>query len=79
MDPEILVIDEPVAQLDPQHARHIYDILQRLNEEHGKTIVVIEHHAEFIADYCKNVVLMDQGKCAGRSLCVKLCHLYKNC
>ncbi|MEK4208499.1 MULTISPECIES: ABC transporter ATP-binding protein [Paenibacillus] len=62
MDPEILVIDEPVAQLDPQHARHIYDILQRLNEEHGKTIVVIEHHAEFIADYCKNVVLMDQGK-----------------
>lgn len=62
MDPEILVIDEPVAQLDPQHARHIYDILKRLNEEHGKTIVVIEHHAEFIADYCKNVVLMDQGR-----------------
>ena len=61
MDPEILVIDEPVAQLDPQHARHIYDILRRLNEEHGKTIVVIEHHAEFIADYCKNVVLMDKG------------------
>ncbi|MNO44600.1 putative HMP/thiamine import ATP-binding protein YkoD [compost metagenome] len=62
MDPEILVIDEPVAQLDPQHARHIYDILRRLNEEHGKTIVVIEHHAEFIADYCKNVVLMDKGR-----------------
>lgn len=62
MDPEILVIDEPVAQLDPQHARHIYDILRRLNEEHGKTIVVIEHHTEFIADYCKNVVLMDQGR-----------------
>ncbi|WP_052414646.1 ABC transporter ATP-binding protein [Paenibacillus sp. FSL R5-0345] len=62
MDPEILVIDEPVAQLDPQHARHIYDILRRLNEEQGKTIVVIEHHAEFIADYCKNVVLMDKGE-----------------
>lgn len=62
MDPEILVIDEPVAQLDPQHARHIYDILRRLNEEHGKTIVVIEHHAEFIADYCKHVVLMDKGR-----------------
>lgn len=62
MDPEILVIDEPVAQLDPQHARHIYDILRRLNEEQGKTIIVIEHHAEFIADYCKNVVLMDKGE-----------------
>ncbi|UQZ32172.1 hypothetical protein C2I18_00550 [Paenibacillus sp. PK3_47] len=61
MDPDILVIDEPVAQLDPQHARQIYDILRRLNEQHGKTIVVIEHHAEFIAEYCNTVVLMDQG------------------
>ncbi|AIQ40224.1 MULTISPECIES: ABC transporter ATP-binding protein [unclassified Paenibacillus] len=61
MDPEILVIDEPVAQLDPQHARHIYDILRQLNELHGKTIVVIEHHAEFIAEYCRNVILMDKG------------------
>lgn len=61
MDPEILVIDEPVAQLDPQHAREIYEILRRLNVEHGKTIVVIEHHAEFIADYCQNVILMDNG------------------
>lgn len=64
MDPDIIVIDEPISQLDPQHARHIYDILKRLNEEYGKTIIVIEHHAEFIADYCKEVVLMDQGKVA---------------
>ncbi|WP_042201231.1 ABC transporter ATP-binding protein [Paenibacillus camerounensis] len=62
MDPDILVIDEPVAQLDPQHARQIYDILRRLNEQHGKTIVVIEHHAEFIAEYCRSVVLMDGGR-----------------
>lgn len=61
MDPDILVIDEPVAQLDPQHARQIYEILRRLNEHHGKTIVVIEHHAEFIAEYCRSVVLMDGG------------------
>ncbi len=62
MDPDILVIDEPVAQLDPQHARQIYEILRRLNEHHGKTIVVIEHHAEFIAEYCRSVVLMDGGR-----------------
>lgn len=62
MDPEILVIDEPVSQLDPHHARQIYDILQHLNEVLGKTIIVIEHHAEFIADYCNEVVLMDRGR-----------------
>lgn len=62
LDPDILIIDEPVAQLDPQHAEEIYQILQKLNQEYGKTIIVIEHHTEFIADYCKEVVLMDQGR-----------------
>lgn len=62
LDPDILIIDEPVAQLDPCHAREIYDLLRHLNEHHGKTIIVIEHHTEFIAEYCKQVVLMDQGR-----------------
>lgn len=62
LDPDILIIDEPVAQLDPCHAREIYDLLSRLNEQYGKTIIVIEHHTEFIAEYCRQVVLMDQGR-----------------
>lgn len=61
LDPEIIIIDEPVAQLDPFHARLIYDKLKLLNEKHGKTIIVIEHHTEFIADYCNRVILMDSG------------------
>lgn len=60
--PEILVLDEPISQLDPQHARQIYDVLKYLNEVHGKTIIVIEHHTEFIAQYCKNVVMMKDGE-----------------
>nr|WP_088104466.1 energy-coupling factor transporter ATPase [Halalkalibacter urbisdiaboli] len=62
LDPDILIIDEPVAQLDPQHARDIYDILKTFNEREQKTIIVIEHHTEFIAEYCKHVVLMDDGE-----------------
>lgn len=62
LDPDILIIDEPVAQLDPNHARQIYDLLRNLNETYGKTIIVIEHHTEFIAEYCKTVVLMDGGR-----------------
>lgn len=62
LDPDILIIDEPVAQLDPQHAEEIYLILRRLNEEFGKTIIVIEHHTEFIASFCKEVILMDHGQ-----------------
>ncbi|MHA6481459.1 ABC transporter ATP-binding protein [Paenibacillus sp. strain BS8-2] len=62
LSPDILIVDEPVAQLDPYHARLIYDKLKMLNERHGLTVIVIEHHTEFIADYCDKVVLMDRGE-----------------
>lgn len=59
--PEVLILDEPVAQLDPGHADRIYGVLRELNEKYGKTIIVIEHHTEYIADYCKHVMLMKNG------------------
>ncbi|MGG4144993.1 ATP-binding cassette domain-containing protein [Paenibacillus algorifonticola] len=61
LDPDVIIVDEPVAQLDPYHAKLIYDKLAMLNKQYGKTIIVIEHHTEFIADYCDKVVLMDSG------------------
>ncbi|WP_080843725.1 ABC transporter ATP-binding protein [Cytobacillus gottheilii] len=59
--PEVLIIDEPVAQLDPAHAIQLYEKLKYLHSELGLTILVIEHHTEFIADYCKDVMLMEKG------------------
>lgn len=64
LGPEVLILDEPIAQLDPGHADRIYHILKELNEKYGKTIIVIEHHTEYIADYCKHVVLMRDGSAA---------------
>ncbi|SEQ83293.1 ABC transporter ATP-binding protein [Natrinema salaciae] len=61
LDPEIVVVDEPAAQLDPVTARETYDHLARLNEEFGKTVVAIEHQTEFIAEYCEQVVLVEDG------------------
>ena len=62
LQPDILILDEPIAQLDPMHADRIYEVLRELNEHHGKTIIVIEHHTEYIADYCKHVMLMKDGQ-----------------
>ena len=62
LQPEVLILDEPIAQLDPGHADRIYAVLRRLNREYGKTILVIEHHTEYIADYCKHVLLMKDGR-----------------
>ncbi|MEG2740627.1 ABC transporter ATP-binding protein [Clostridium sp.] len=60
--PKYIIIDEPVAQLDPFHAKQTYEKLKLLNEEYNITIIVIEHHTEFIADYCEEVVLLNQGE-----------------
>ncbi|WP_300344126.1 ABC transporter ATP-binding protein [Nesterenkonia sp.] len=61
MRPEIVVVDEPVAELDPARALEIYQRLELLNREFGLTVVSIEHHAEFIAQFASSVVLMSQG------------------
>ncbi|MGL5694731.1 MAG: ABC transporter ATP-binding protein [Peptostreptococcaceae bacterium] len=60
--PKYIIIDEPVAQLDPFHAKQTYEKLKLLNEKYNITIIVIEHHTEFIADYCKEVALLKKGK-----------------
>ena len=62
LQPDVLILDEPIAQLDPAHADCIYAVLRRLNEEYGKTIIVIEHHTEYIADFCKHVMLLKEGR-----------------
>ena len=62
LGPDVLILDEPIAQLDPAHADRIYQILRDLNQKQGKTIIVIEHHTEYIADYCRHVLLMKDGR-----------------
>ncbi|MFC6872504.1 ABC transporter ATP-binding protein [Halobellus marinus] len=64
MDPEFILIDEPAAQLDPHNAHETYEQLRRLHEEHDKTIIVIEHHSEFIGDYCDQMALVSDGDIA---------------
>ncbi|NMA06224.1 MAG: ABC transporter ATP-binding protein [Ruminococcaceae bacterium] len=60
--PDILILDEPIAQLDPERADIIYEILRELNQNQNKTIIVIEHSTEYIAEYCNRVVLMKDGQ-----------------
>jgi energy-coupling factor transport system ATP-binding protein len=61
LDPDIIIVDEPVSQLDPFHAEVIYKQLKHLHRQ-GKTIIVIEHHASFVARYADDVILMSEGQ-----------------
>jgi len=60
MRPSVVIVDEPVAELDPARAHEVYRRLTELNA-HGITVITIEHHAEFIAEYARSVVLMSEG------------------
>ena len=61
MNPDILVIDEPTSQLDPKGTEDIFKIINLMANE-GKTIILVEHKLELIAEYAENILVLDEGK-----------------
>ena len=61
MDPDILVIDEPTSQLDPKGTEDIFKIINLMANE-GKTIILVEHKLELIAEYAQNILVLDEGE-----------------
>lgn len=61
MKPEIIILDEPTSQLDPQGSEEVFQAVQKLSQE-GITILMVEHKMEKIAAYSDRVMLMDGGK-----------------
>ncbi len=64
MKPEVLVMDEPAAGLDPRGRREILGRLNRYREENNATIILVSHSMEDMALYCDNVVVMNAGRVA---------------
>lgn len=64
MQPEVLVLDEPTAGLDPQGKRLILGKLRKLREEHTLTLVIVSHSMEDLAQIVDRIVIMDRGKIA---------------
>jgi len=58
LHPQVLVLDEPTSQLDPQSAQEILDVVVRLKEELGLTIVLAEHRLERILPYVDQMVYL---------------------
>ena len=61
LEPDILVIDEPTSQLDPQETERVFEIIKTMKQM-GKTIILVEHKMELVAEYCDEVVVLHQGK-----------------
>jgi energy-coupling factor transport system ATP-binding protein len=69
MRPRVLLLDEPLSQLDPAGAEQVLDVLQRLRRESDMAIVLVEHRMHNVVHLADRVVLMDAGRivldCAG--------------
>lgn len=61
MQPDVLILDEPTSQLDPQGAEEVFHVVDELTKT-GITIIMIEQKIEKLADYCDRVLLMHQGR-----------------
>ena len=61
-DPEILLLDEPSAGMNPQETEEITKFIKQLRDQYGVTILVIEHKLNLVKAVSDRVIVMDYGK-----------------
>lgn len=61
LDPDILIIDEPTSQLDPEGTESVFAVIRALKERR-KTIILVEHKVDLIAEYADEVLVMREGR-----------------
>jgi len=64
MKPDILILDEPTAGLDPKGRDDILDLIKKMHDENGITIILVSHSMEDVAKYVNRIVVFDDGKVA---------------
>jgi energy-coupling factor transporter ATP-binding protein EcfA2 len=62
LEPTVLLLDEPIAQLDPVTAKEFLNVVKRMNEEYGLTVLMVEHHLEEVMPLADRVIVLDKGK-----------------
>lgn len=61
MNPDILILDEPTAGLDPQGAREMLNLFKKINKM-GKTVIIVSHDMNQVLEYCQDVIVMNKGR-----------------
>ena len=62
MEPEYLILDEPVAGMDAPGKKMLFDLLHHLNKERGITIILVSHNMDDVADHADRVLVMEDGQ-----------------
>ena len=62
LEPPIVVLDEPTAELDPASSVAVFDLLKRYSVEHGTTVIVVEQKIALLSEYADTLVIVDEGE-----------------
>jgi energy-coupling factor transporter ATP-binding protein EcfA2 len=62
MEPQVLILDEPMSELDPLGKDEVFQVVQRLREEHQATIIMVEHEVEQLANVADRIIQIDRGR-----------------
>ncbi|NLJ17052.1 MAG: energy-coupling factor transporter ATPase [Clostridiales bacterium] len=62
MEPQILILDEPAAGLDPKGRRKVLELIKDYHENSGKTVLLVSHSMEDVVDYATKVLVMNKGR-----------------
>lgn len=62
MKPRVLILDEPTAGLDPKGREEILNLIKKLHEEMGITIILVSHSMDDVADYVERIIVMNHGE-----------------
>ncbi len=62
LHPEILMLDEPTSELDPKSAEEVLSIVQRLNDELGITVILVEHRLDRVIQHADRLIVLDGGE-----------------
>ena len=61
MEPEVMVLDEPMAGLDPAGCADVFRFIKEYHEKHGTTILFVTHSMEYAAQMSERIIVMDHG------------------
>ncbi len=64
LQPDIIVLDEPTAEIDPEGKSEILGILKKLNQDYQITVILFEHEMERVIQYASRMIVLDHGKIA---------------
>ncbi|MCR5670478.1 MAG: ATP-binding cassette domain-containing protein [Butyrivibrio sp.] len=64
LEPEVIVLDEPTGELDPESSRDIFRLLTKLNREKGITVIIVEQKIMLLCEYVKHMMVLDKGHVA---------------